>query len=143
MAKFAIQWNGQYGQSVPEDSGWTWCSENIGSPNARYIFAKVAGADGLIDLSKGASGALRYDDRNISVTFARFKKGQDNWLGDVNTLVDAIKNGFATGLGVNIFPKTEMKYYHAYSWDYSVSRDGIIQFLTLTFRCAPIGTVHT
>lgn len=127
---------------IPEDSGWTWCSESISSPNARYIFAKVAGADGLIDLSRGASGALRYDDRNISVTFARFKKGQDEWMADVDTLVDSIKSAFQYGSSV-VYPKTEMKYYTAYGWDYSVSRDGIIQFLTLNFRCAPFGTVHT
>jgi len=127
---------------IPEDSGWTWCSENIGSPNARYIFAKVAGADGLIDLSRGASGALRYDDRTISVTFARFKKGQDDWMSNVDTLVDSIKGAFQYGSSV-VYPKTEMKYYTAYGWNYSVSRDGIIQFLTLNFRCAPFGTVHT
>jgi hypothetical protein len=127
---------------IPEDSGWTWCSENIGSPNARYIFAKVAGADGLIDLSRGASGALRYDDRTISVTFARFKKGQDDWMSNVDTLVDSIKSAFQYGSSV-IYPKTEMRYYTAYGWNYSVSRDGIIQFLTLNFRCAPFGTVHT
>lgn len=141
MAKFKI--TDLTNNVVPEDSGWVWCSEDISEPSPRYIFAKVMGANGLVDMSAAASGALRYNDRTITVTFARFKKGQDNWLENVNSLVTSIKTIMGTVGQKYVFPKTEMYRYEVYGWDYKVSRDGIIQFLTLTFKCAPIGTVHT
>lgn len=138
MGKFIITDNTN--NVIPEDSGWVWCAEEISEPSPRYVFAKVAGANGLIDMSKSASGSLKYDDRTIKVTFARFKKGQDNWLGDVNTLITSLR---ALTTTIYVYPKTEMYWYKIYGWDYSVSRDGIIQFLTITLKCAPLGTVHT
>lgn len=141
MAKFKITWgSGTSNQTIPEDNGWTWSSEQISEPIPRYFFAKVAGANGYVDLSKSASGSLLYDERTITVTFARFKKGQDAWRADADTLTDAIRTAFATTVsGVYVYPKTQNKGYKAYGFNAEVSRDGIIQFVTLTFKCAPIG----
>lgn len=136
MGKFKIT----YGTTniIPEDSGWVWSSENITEPTPRYKFVTLAGANGRVDLSKVASGSLLYDTRTITVTLARFKKGHDGWMTEADTLTDSIKTAFANG-GVSVYPKTENKGYGAYGFNWSISRDGIIQFLTLTFTCMPLG----
>ena len=144
MGKFTIQWNSTLGQSIPEDSGWTWVTEKISPPSPRYKFVSLGGASGSVDMSKSASGSLLYDDRTITVTFARFKHGQSGWLDDIITLTNAIDGGFSSGLGVYVFPKTQshIKYLaKGYTWDYG--RDGIIQYVYLTFKIVPTGTVVT
>jgi hypothetical protein len=139
MAKFKITYNTT--NVIPEESGWVWCSETISAPSPRYKFVNLGGASGSVDMSKASSGSLLYDDREIKVTFARFKKGQDGWLDNVVALDTSVSSAFSSGYTVYIFPKTESNIkYTAKAFKREVSRDGIIQFVTLTFRIAPDGT---
>ena len=143
MAKFQLKWynNQSY---IPENNGWIWSSESISAPAPRYNFVKLGGASGSVDMSKAASGSLLYDDREIRVTFARFKKGQDGWLDNVTAMDTSINTAFTSGYDVKIYPKTESSvYYVAKGYTREVSRDGIIQFVTLTFRVKPFSTATT
>ena len=143
MGKFQLKWynNQSY---VPENNGWTWTSETISAPSPRYNFVNLGGASGSVDMSKAASGSLLYDDREIVVTFARFKKGQDGWLDNVTAMDTSINTAFTSGYDVKIYPKTESNvYYVAKGYTREVSRDGIIQFVTLTFRVKPFSTATT
>ena len=142
MAKFKITYNTT--NVIPEESGWVWCSESISAPSPRYKFVNLGGASGSVDMSKAASGSLLYDDREIRVTFARFKKGQDGWLDNVTAMDTSINTAFTSGYDVKIYPKTESSvYYVAKGYTREVSRDGIIQFVTLTFRVKPFSTATT
>ncbi len=142
MAKFKITYNTT--NVIPEESGWVWCSESISAPSPRYKFVNLGGASGSVDMSKASSGSLLYDDREIKVTFARFKKGQDGWLDNVVALDNTLATAFASGATVYIFPKTESNIkYTAKAFTREVSRDGIIQFVTLTFRVSPFSTATT
>ena len=135
MVKFSI------GTIIPENEGWVWSTESISEATPRKIFLKLAGANGVIDMSRVAAGRLLYDERNISVTFARFNRQPDYWLTEVQTLTNKITQAFETALEneVQIGTKTNPDMaYIAYAWDYSVSRDGIIQFLTINFKVKPV-----
>lgn len=133
MVKFTI------GTIVPENSGWVWSSEEISEPNPRYIHVKLACASGVVDMSRVAAGKVLYDARQIKVTFARFVHGVDYWKSGVQSLTNQITQALNINKTLNITTKTnpDMQYV-AYSFRYSVSRDGIIQFLTMTFDVKPV-----
>lgn len=143
MGKFTLNWgNGANDNYIPEDNGWVWVSEEISAPSPRYNFKNLGGASGSVDLSKAASGSLLYNDREINVTFARFKHGIDGWMDNVATMDTSLENAFSHT--VYIFPKTQSAIkYQALGFTRSVSRDGIIQYVKLTFRIKPTGTVTT
>lgn len=133
MRKFAI------GSVVPEDLGWTWSSESIDPPKARQTFLNLSCADGVVDMSRVAAGKLLYNDRQITVTFARFKKKPDGWREDADELAKRIRCLFEAGSHeVSITTKGTTKAYTAYAWDYSVLRDGIVQFVEFVFTCKAI-----
>ena len=147
MGKFTINdgMSGSTNNYIPEDNGWTWVSEEIAEPIAKYNFASKGMASGFVDMSLISAGSLVYDSRNIKVTFARFKKGADGWLDDVESTIASITSIF--GLDKNfaiIYPKTiSTKYFNANGFNYEVTRDGIIQYLTIKFKCQPIGRTIT
>lgn len=133
MIKFTI------GTIIPENEGWVWSSETIGEPVPRNVFLKLAGVNGVIDMSRVAAGKLLYDGRDISVTFARFRRGADRWLETIQTLTDEITQLFSQNNEITITTKTNPDVgYTAYAWNWKPSRDGIIQFLTLTFKVKPV-----
>lgn len=134
MVKFSI------GTIIPENEGWVWSTESIGEAKPRQIFLKLAGANGVIDMSRVATGRLLYDDRTISVTFARFNRKPDNWMDDVQSLTNKIIQAFEMAQNNELTITTKgnpSMAYTAYAWNYSVSRDGIIQFITMNFTVKP------
>lgn len=135
MVKFSI------GTIIPENEGWVWSTESISEAKPRQVFVKLACASGVVDMSRVAAGKLLYDDRTISVTFARFNRQPDYWLTEVQTLTNKITQAFESALNneLTIGTKTNPDMaYIAYAWDYSVSRDGIIQFVTINFKVKPL-----
>ena len=135
MVKFSI------GNIVPENEGWIWSTESISEAKPRQVFVKLACASGVVDMSRVAVGKLLYDDRAISVTFARFNRQPDYWLTEVQSLANKITQAFESAINneLTILTKTNPDMaYIAYAWDYSVSRDGIIQFLTINLKVKPV-----
>ena len=144
MGKFTLKVNTSPTPTtyVPEDNGWTWVSESIPEPITNYHFASKGMGSGYVDLSKTGAGALTYESRNIEVTFARFKKGADGWLDDVESTITSIQSIFNLSGQPMLYPKTiSTKWFITNGFNWNVSRDGIIQYLTITFKCQPIGNV--
>ena len=128
---------------MPENDGWVWSSETIGEANPRYIHVKLGAASGVVDLSRVAAGKLLYDSRQISVTFARFNHAIDYWRADIQTFTNRVIQAFAGGAKVTIVTKTNPNMaYMAYAVRWSVSRDGIIQYITFTFDVDPANTYY-
>ena len=128
---------------VPEDMGWTWSTEKISAPQPRQIFVKLACADGVVDMSRVAAGKLLYDTRTIVVTFARFNHYNESWQSPVVDLTAWITEAFEQSPTHTLTIKTKTDYYKdfeaiGYKWD--TSRDGIIQYITLTFTVKPKAT---
>lgn len=133
MVKFSI------GAIIPENDGWVWTTESISQPNPRYIHVKLACASGVVDMSRVAAGKVLYDARQISVTFARFRKGIDYWQSDIQGFVNSITQAFNLQKELTIQTKTNPDMaYVAYSFRYTVRREGIVQLINLIFDVKPI-----
>lgn len=141
MRKFAFYGTGF--NVKPEDNGWVWCSETVSEPSPRRVFVKLACNDGAIDMSRVASGRLLYDDRKITVTFARFTRKVDGRQDAAETLATDIRALFenANNHLVSIMTKGyTANMYKAYAFDYSVSFDGRICFITFNLTCKAVST---
>lgn len=133
MVKFSI------GSIIPENEGWIWSTENISQANPRYIHVKLACASGVVDMSRVAAGKVLYDSRQITVTFARFRKGADYWRSDVQDLTNKITQAFNSQKTLTLQTKTNPDMaYIAYSFRYGVRREGIVQLITFTFDVQPV-----
>lgn len=133
MVKFSI------GSIIPENEGWIWSTENISQANPRYIHVKLACASGVVDMSRVAAGKVLYDSRQITVTFARFRKGADYWRSVIQELVNKITQAFNNQKELTIQTKTNPDMaYRAYAFRYSVRREGIVQLITLSFDVQPV-----
>ena len=131
------------GTIIPENYGWTWSTEKISAPQPRTTYVKLAGADGVVDMSRIAAGKLLYDMRTISVTFARFNHTNDTWMSPVVDLTTWITEAFEQSQTHSLTIKTKTDYYkdfEAIGYKWETSRDGIIQYLTLTFTVKPKAT---
>jgi len=142
MGKFTIK-NIEDTSYIPEDNGWVWVRESVSEPIPKYKYASLGMSNGYVDLSLAASSSVLYESRTITVTFARFKHGADGWQDDAEATADAIRNIFLGNVAY-LYPKTiSTKRFTTNGFNYEVSRDGIIQYLTFTFKCQPIGTQIT
>lgn len=142
MGKFTIKLATE--QYVPEDNGWHFVSESIPEPTPKYKLVSKGMASGYSDMSTVAMGSVVYESRTIEVTFARFKHGVDGWLDEVETTANSIKTIFGTANQATIYPKTiSNKSFISNAFNYRVSRDGIIQYMTMTFKCQPTGITYT